>query len=183
MVSVVRGHFYSKKRGGDVGASTAPKTRALRPPRNSAMILFVELNLKQINRHGEKYRWPRPARCRCGNTRLWGHGFVDMLFDGFLRPLKMRRYRCRVCRCVIRLRPVGYFSRHQSSTATIRRVLAKRIATGRWPAGCAVNRARHWLKALKANALAVLGVGGYRDLRAAFDRLIVLGWIPVRRSV
>jgi len=39
------------------------------------------------------------------------------------------------------------------------------------------------MTALKAKALAVLGMPGYRDLMAAFDHLVECGRMPVRRSV
>jgi hypothetical protein len=88
-----------------------------------------------------------------------------------------------VCGCVIGLRPKGYFKRHQADIHTIRQALATRFVRGRWPAGFSANRARHWMKALKANALAVLGMTGYCDPMAAFDHLVECGRIPVRRSV
>jgi len=106
-----------------------------------------------------------------------------MIFEGFATALKIRRYRCPMCGCIIRLRPRGYFTRHQSDTATIRAALSYRLATGRWPAGCVANRARHWLASLKRNALAVLGLPALADLMTAFDRLIELGRVPVSRAV
>jgi hypothetical protein len=106
-----------------------------------------------------------------------------MLFDGFARALRMRRYRCPLCGCVIRLRPDGYFTRHQCDAETIRRVLAQRIRTGRWLAGCAANRGRHWLLALKRNAMACFGMQALCDLMSAFDRLVAMGRVPVSRAV
>jgi len=147
------------------------------------MILSIFLDLKKISRLGRDYPWPRPERCRCGNNRLWGHGFVRMLFDGFSRALKMRRYRCPVCGCVIRLRPKGYFTRHQCGIASIRSTLAHRTETGRWPADCVTNRCRHWLSALKRNAVAVLGMQALSDLMVSFERLISFGRVPVSRTV
>ena len=183
MASLDRGHFYWRKRGGGVGAPAAPTTGAFRLQQATAMIHFICLDLKQIDLLGRDYPWPRPEHCPCGNPRLWAHGFVARLFDGFARALTMRRYRCPVCGCIILLRPTGYFARHQADTRTIRQTLATRLVRGRWPAGCAANRARHWLKALKANALAVLGMPGYSELMAAFDHLVERGRVPVRRSV
>jgi hypothetical protein len=147
------------------------------------MILKIELDLKRIFKLGREYPWPRPEACRCGNNRLWGHGFVQMLFDGFARPLIMRRYRCPDCGCIIRLRPKGYFIRHQCQAAVIRRTLVQRIDTGRWPAGTCGSRARHWLSALKRNALAYFGMPGLCALMACFDTLIVAGRVPVCRTV
>jgi hypothetical protein len=104
-------------------------------------------------------------------------------FTGFSRPLEMRRYRCPLCGCVIRLRPKGYFPRIQTAEATVRRILAFRIATGCWPAGEITNRCRHWLAALKKNAIVILGVAWRKDLMAAFDELIGRGRVPIRRTI
>ncbi len=148
------------------------------------MIAFFDLDLNQIAQGSRNYPWPCPGACgRCGHSRLWGHGLVAMLIEGFAAPLMIRRYRCPMCGCIIRLRPKGYFKRHQSSTAAIRHSLAHRLAVGRWPPGGSGSRARHWLRALKRRALAVLGVPALCDLIAAFDRLLGLGLVPVSRAV
>jgi hypothetical protein len=147
------------------------------------MILFTDVDLKRIDRRGRDYPWPRPGRCKCGSTKLWGHGFVLMCFAGFARALEKRRYRCAVCGCVVRLRPKGYFPRVQTDCATVRHTLRHRIHTGSWPTGTATSRARHWLAALKRNALAILDVTWCKDLMAAFDRLVALGRVPVRRTI
>ena len=97
--------------------------------------------------------------------------------------MRLRRYRCPACGCVIRLRPKDYFSRHQSPAAAIRATLTTRLATGNWPRGCVSSRARNWLRALKHQALAVFGVPALTDLIAAFDRLVNLGRVPVSRAV
>ena len=104
-----------------------------------------------------------------------------MIIAGFTDALNMRRYRCPKCGCIIRLRPKGFLSRHQTETSKIRQMLAHRLSTGGWPAGCVTNRARHWLRALKRNALAVFGL--IDDPLAAFDRVIDMGRIPVSRAV
>jgi hypothetical protein len=114
---------------------------------------------------------------------VWGHGFVQVCFEGFCQPLEMRRYRCPLCGCVIRLRPKGYFRRIQSDTASIRRTLDFRITTGLWPAGTITNRCRHWLAALKRNAVVILGIGWGRQLMEAFDKLVGMGRVPVRRTI
>jgi hypothetical protein len=114
---------------------------------------------------------------------VWCHDFVRVIFQGFTDALCMRRYRCPACGCVIRLRPEGFFARHQSDAATIRSTLGQRLATGRWPCGCAASRARHWLTALKRNALALLGMPAMGDLLTGFDRLVSMGRVPVRRAV
>ena len=86
------------------------------------MILPVSANLKEIEKKGRSYPWSRPEICLCcRQSHVWGHGFVEALFDGYAKALLLRRYRCPVCGCVIKLRPKAYFSRFQ---ATIRQVVA-----------------------------------------------------------
>jgi len=147
------------------------------------MILPVCLDLKQIYQSARDYCWPRPLSCRCGSPTVWGHGFVLVCFSGFSRPLKMRRYRCPLCGCVIRLRPIGYFPRVQTAEQVVRRTLDFRIATGFWPVGTITNRCRHWLAALKKNAIVILGIAWGKDLMAAFDELIGRGRVPIRRTI
>lgn len=95
----------------------------------------------------------------------------------------MRRYRCPVCGCVIRLRPKGYFTRIQTDTASIRHILGIRSTTGSWPAGTPTNRCRHWFCALKRNAVVILGITWGNHLLVAFDRLVAMGRVPVRRTL
>ena len=160
MVSYNRGHFFWEKRGGECTRTQPPQQPGFhRWTQNMLiMILHIDLDLKHVDRLGRNYPWPRPKHCRCGSSRLWGHGFVWMFFDGFSMALEIRRYRCPLCGCVIRLRPEGYFKRHHTDTSTIRRTMVQRIGTGHWPADWAANRGRHWLLALKRNTIAVLGM-------------------------
>ena len=164
---------------------TAPEHGGRGGPKKSGnMIAYFGLDLKRIANDDPDYCWPRPSSCaRCGHPKAWGHGFVLMIFAGFAQALRIRRYRCPCCGCIIRLRPRGYFKGHQSATATIRDTLAARLGTGFWPRGCVTNRARHWLRALKRHALAVFGVPALADLMAAFDQLLDLGRMPVSRAI
>ena len=114
---------------------------------------------------------------------VWGHGFVQVCFADFSHALDIRRYRCPVCGCVIRLRPKGYFKRIQTAAAQIRSILDFRIATGFWPQGTITSRCRHWLAALKRNAVIILGISRSRHLMAAFDRLAAMGRVPVCRTI
>jgi hypothetical protein len=84
---------------------------------------------------------------------------------------------------VIRLRPKGYFPRIQTDAASIRRILDHRTTTGFWPAGVSTNCCRHWLAALKRNAVVILGITWAKALMDSFDRLIALGRVPVRRTI
>ena len=167
-----------------VGALNRPKYPGPRgPPEPEPMIISICLDLKEIAQSGRNYCWPRPSACRCGNRMVWGHGFVRACFTGFAQPLQMRRYRCPSCGCVIRLRPKGYFPRIQTDTASIRHILDVRITTGSWPAGTPTNRCRHWLCALKRNAVVILGIAWGNRLLAAFTRLADMGRVPVRRAL
>ena len=148
------------------------------------MIAFFDLDLKQIADDSRNYPWPRPSVCgQCGHPKVWGHGFVTMIITGFFYALEIRRYRCPDCGCVIRLRPTGYFPRHQTDTETIRRTLAHRLKNDRWPLGCIASRARHWLRALKRNVAAILALPALLDLMAAFDHLISMDRVPVLRTI
>jgi len=148
------------------------------------MITFLVLDLNRIARSSRDYPWPEPGGCgRCHHPKLWGHGFVRMIFDGFGQALEMRRYRCPKCGSIVRVRPAGYWPRHQSAVATIRAALSCRARTRRWPPGCMTNRARHWLASLKRHALALWGIPALADLADAFDRLVAMGRVPVSRAV
>ena len=148
------------------------------------MIAFFDLDLKRIAQDASKCTWPRPPCCgRCGHPKVWGHGLVLTIFEGFAKALRLRRYRCPACGCIIRQRPRGYFKKHQSAAATIRNTLVERLETGFWPRECKTSRARNWLRALTHQAQAVFGMPAGTDLIAAFDRLVGMGRVPVSRTV
>jgi hypothetical protein len=148
------------------------------------MILPVTANLKEIEKQGRNYPWKKPDVClRCKGCRLWGHGFVGAFFDCCAGALMLRRYRCPACGCVIKLKPEGYFRRFQATIETIRFHVERRLGTGRWPMGCSCPRCRHWLRALKRQTMARLGMEWLMQLPQAFDRLIEMGCIPVSRTI
>jgi hypothetical protein len=159
-----------------------PQTGSGEDPPNSILIIFVSVKIKEIFALGRKYRWPRPAFCpRCGDSRVWGHGFTLAYFDGCSEGVLLRRYRCPGCGCVIRLRPRGYFPRFQAAIETIRFSLSQRLNRGRWPPGLPRPRQRHWLRALRRRTIAYLGETWTRGLMAAFDWFLRQGAIPVSR--
>ena len=148
------------------------------------MILPVTVNFKEIEEKGRHYQWIRPDLClRCKESHLWGHGFVESWFDGYVRALLLRRYRCPVCGCVIKLKPQGYFKRFQAKIERIRFHIARRLKTGKWPGDCSSARCRQWLRALKRQTMAYLGIEWMRHLPQAFDRLIEMGKVPVSRCI
>ncbi|CAO0824882.1 hypothetical protein DFAR_970013 [Desulfarculales bacterium] len=112
-----------------------------------AIVLFVAACAKKIMELEQRFPRPRPERCpRCGSVRLWGHDFVPAYFDESLTAIWLRRFRCPVCRAVIRLRPWGYLSPFQAPEETIRQSLSNKLARGRGTHGLPRFSRRHWLK-------------------------------------
>ena len=172
-----------EKRQLDFRRIQLPINRGYKAPKQSdSMILFVDVDLKKVSLLGKKYNWQKPTICPCClQSHVWGHGFSDTFFDGFINALLMKRFRCPACGCVIKCRPKSYFTRIQTAIATIRSHLAGRIETGRWPAY--PDRGRHWLSALKRQSLARLGLLWRNRLIEAFDTLCGLGIVPVSRTL
>lgn len=161
---------------------STPKNRSFTTSKRGVMILSVRAKLNEISNLGRKFNWEKPHRCpRCGSVRLWGHGFVMAYFDGFSNALWLRRFRCPDCRCIVRMKPEGYFRRFQASIGVIRSCLTRRLTTGQWCPGRSTSRQRHWLSALRSNIAAVLGTGA--DLMTGFNRLILRGIVPVSRGI
>ena len=148
------------------------------------MIQFVDVILKEIFDQGRNFPWERPSKCpECNRWKVWGHGFVLALFDGFATPLWLKRYRCPDCRCIIQLRPASHFSRFQAPQKTIRSALEKRINHGEWPQGLSPSRMRYWLRNLRLQVRVHLTESWKAGLMAGFDRLIELGRIPVSSAI
>ena len=146
------------------------------------MILFIDVDLKEVNLVEKKFIWPKPEVCPCClQSHVWGHGFSDTFFEGFLDALPMKRFRCPACGCVLKYRPRSHFTRIQTAIDTIRSYLAGRIRTRRWPGS--PERGRHWLRALKRQTLARLGLLWRNRLMEAFDLFCGRGIIPVSRSL
>jgi len=148
------------------------------------MILSLCVSIKKIVECGRDFPWPRPECCpRCRSDRVWGHGFVGTLFDGFIEQVLMKRWRCPDCRCVMKARPDGYFNRFQAPIEKIRSSIACRLRTGRWPPGSPRSRQGHWLRSLSRNVKAHLKDQWVTGLIAGFDGLIEKGLTPVSRSI
>lgn len=136
------------------------------------LILFVEVCVKRVFEMGKGFPWSKPQGCpRCGG-KLWGHGFCPAYFDGFQQPVWLRRYRCAVCKVVLRLRPAGYWSRFQAPIATIRESLSRRLLQGRWTPQLPRSRQRHWLKGLIKQIRFHFGWSWRGDPLVAFDALV-----------
>ena len=148
------------------------------------MIIFDKVKLKEIFKKGKKYPWPRPELClRCEASHLWGHGYVASYFDGFDQPFYLKRYRCPVCGCVIKLKPAGYLKRFQASVDTIRSSIHSRLKKDCWLPAISRSRQNHWFKALQRKIKAYLGNQWDRQVLSAFDLLIAQGRNPVSRAI
>ena len=179
------GLFLCKKLGGESHTSHPPeKNGGYLPSQHRNMIQFVAVILKEIFDQGREFCWKRPSKCsRCGSFKVWGHGFVPALFDGFNKALLLKRYRCPDCGCVITMRPASHFSRFQASRSTIRSALQHRINYGKWPPDPTSARMRHWLTNLKRQIKAHLPQSWRAGLIAAYDYFVGIGKIPVSRSI
>jgi predicted RNA-binding Zn-ribbon protein involved in translation (DUF1610 family) len=148
------------------------------------MILLVNIVLNDIFELGRDFIWPRPEKCpRCGNHKVWGHGFVQALFDGFDVPLLLKRYRCPDCGCVITMRPDTHFSRFQASIETIRSSLSGKIEEKKWLPGILKSRQRYWFNNLKKNIAAYLTNSWDKGIMAAFDYFHKKDKTPVSSSI
>lgn len=154
------------------------------PKKGIPMILPLCVSIKMIVELGRDFPWPRPEFCpRCHGNRVWGHGFVGALFDGFVQQVLLRRWRCPECGCVMKQRPEGYFERFQAPIRSIRSSLAFRLKTGTWPPGSSRSRAGHWLRSLRRKIHAYWGAQWKDGPIAGFDLLIEQGIVPVSRSI
>ena len=148
------------------------------------MVIFSAVKLKDLFEKERDYPWQKPETCpRCNSHRLWGHGFAEAIFDGYVQPLLLKLYRCPDCGCVIRLRPKGYFKRFQAQVETIRSSIILKSTSNRWLAGISRSRQGHWLRALKKRIEAYLTQTWVEGVVAGFDTLLQLGQIPVSRSI
>ena len=151
------------------------------------MSLFFMLCFKEIIRLGRRYPFPRPPNCLkegCKSQRLWGHGYVEIYFDGYNTPICLRRYRCHDCGCVYTIRPFGYWSRHKAPVRIIFQRICHRIKQGVWDKSDGLTRQRqgHWLRALKKNIRTYLGMSFEGSILEGFYELINTGRIPIQRT-
>lgn len=154
-------------------------------PRNKILILFVEVCVKRLVEQGRKYHWQRPEQCpKCKGVRVWGHGYVEAYFDeAGSQSVFLKRYRCSQCGVVMRLRPLGYWRRIQATVTAVQQCVLHRVEKGRWPPGCNSARGRHWLRALKRQVRARLGMSYAERIAEGFFELISRGVCAVSRAV
>ena len=154
------------------------------PTRNGKMVMFFAVKLKDLFKKGRDYPWKKPVSCPCCNShRLWGHGFAGAIFDGYVKPLLLKLYRCPDCRSVIRLRPEGYFNRFQASIETIRSSITLKSTNNRWLPFISRTRQCHWFRSLRKRISAYLTNTWCYGIVAGFDYLLQLGQNPVSRVI
>lgn len=145
------------------------------------------MSVKEILRLGRKCPFPRPRLCLregCGSSRIWGHGFVERYFDCCDSPVELRRWRCPDCGAVYTMRPFGYWPRHHAPILIILKSLCHRMLRGFWGKALGLTRQRqsHWLRALKRNIPAHLGMSFGGGVMSGFHELVPTLGVPVIRS-
>ena len=183
----MRPFFILKSKGGglkEVCCRPCKTSGPVQPTRNGKMIFFSAVKLKELFKKERNYPWQKPNSClRCNSCRLWGHGFAPAIFDGFIRPLLLKLYRCPDCGCVIRLRPKGYFKGFQASIETIRSSIVCKATTNQWIPGVERTRQCHWFRYLCQRIKVYLTDTWCEGIVAGFDHLLQLGQIPVSRAI
>ena len=111
--------------------------------------MILPISMKEVSAAGKSFKWVRPSCCSgCGNSKVWGHGFVRKYFKGFANAVFLKRYRCPNCRKVVTAYPDSHWRRYQSSKLEITSILKQRLDRKAWPRGCIRQRAGHWLRKL-----------------------------------
>ena len=117
------------------------------------MVLHVAVDVQRLFELGKKYPWPRPERClACKSSRLWGHGYVQRYFEGFLLPLWVKRLRCPDCGVVYTLRPDLSYRGFRHYILTILFSLMTRMGDGRWLPSIPRQNQQYWFKGLRIQA-------------------------------
>jgi wobble nucleotide-excising tRNase len=148
------------------------------------MILKVKADIKQISKQGKEFKWQKPKTCPfCGESTLWGHGFVLSFFDWFEQGLYLKRYRCPYCHTVVKLKPSGYFNRFQADIRTIFSSMLCRFYKGSYLSELSWTRQHFWFTALKRNIRAYLSNAWDKGIPAGFRKFIGMGKIPVTGSI
>jgi hypothetical protein len=154
--------------------------------RCGSLSLFSMICVKELFMLDRAFPFYRPERCLregCKSTKIWGHGFVLLCIEGYAEPLPFRRWRCPICGCVYTIRPCGYWSRHSAPVWTISEALRYRLTHGFWNKTLGPSRQKqgHWLRALKTNIKAHLGMDFSEGFMEGFSELISRGLVPVFR--
>ena len=115
--------------------------------KSNSLILHFAIDVKRLVEEGKEYRWPRPEQCpRCKSRRLWGHGYVQRYFEGWLERIWIKRYRCPDCRAVHTLRPLEFYRGFHYSVLTILFSVLNKIVEGRWLKCLSRQVQQYWYK-------------------------------------
>jgi len=144
------------------------------------MIIECKVSIKNILEQEKEFTWPRPESCpKCGDTVIWGHGFVLCYFSFLASGIFLKRYRCPCCGCIIKMKPSGFFKQVRTPIKMIKIFLEKRIKNNKYLRGIPRNTQHHWFVNLKRNIEACLGEIYKNRLLDGFQRLIDMNVIPV----
>lgn len=168
------------------GASPLPRkhARTIASPvgRYLLVVLHVPADVKRLLVLGKGYPWPRPKRClSCKSPRVWGHGYVQRYFEGFLLPLWIRRLRCPDCGTVYTLRPDLFYRGFRYSVRTILSSLMAKIADGWWLPSIPRQNQQYWFKGLRLQSMRLRSVP-FPD-RDVVKEVVSRGLIPASHSL
>ena len=145
------------------------------------LVLHVAVDVQRLVQLGKKYPWPRPGRClSCSSSRIWGHGYVQRYFEGFVHPLWIKRLRCPDCRTVYTLRPDLFYKGFQYTILTILSSLMAKIADGHWLVYLPRQNQQYWFRGLRLQSVRLKNI-----LSPDMDTLMKVmssGFIPVSHS-
>jgi hypothetical protein len=109
------------------------------------LLVVTDASVEEIASEGRKFNWKRPC-CPAGCPKVWGHGFVQRIFQGFAAALLLKRWRCPTCRKVITMMPPGFWPRYQTPVATIGAAIVGRFEHRGWLPDVSRQRGGHWLR-------------------------------------
>jgi len=144
-----------------------------------SLVICVDVDVKQLAMLGKDFPWKKPSRCPRCQSALWWHGFVLAYFSCLNDGVYLKRLRCPTCRSVHRIRPHGYWKYFQSTIKSIFETIRQKINQNRWRPDLPRSRQRQWLRRLKRQVVAVLGMQYTGSLADGFSELLELGFTPV----
>jgi hypothetical protein len=111
------------------------------------MILYIDISLENIKRHGKKFPWVNPNKCpSCNHFKLWGHGYVQRYFNDEIKPYWMKRWYCPHCKSVHTARPSTHYRRFQYSKWDMLSFLFWYYLNEKLPRFHTRQREQYWLK-------------------------------------
>jgi hypothetical protein len=144
------------------------------------LVLHVAVNVQRLVELGKIYPWPRPKRClSCGSGRVWGHGYAQRYFEGYVYPLWVKRFRCPDCSCVYTMRPDLFYRRFRHPSATILASLVTRLREHRWLSCLPRQNQQYWYSGFR---LQVIRFSNVPDT-AVLDTVLSYGLVPVSHSL